>query len=490
MTPVELTSPIDVGSFTAAYYANEYHAGTGEFLELFDPSTGEMLLSMRGGSVADVDAAVTAAAQCYASTWSTWPALERSRLCHRIGELLLADLDRLTDLVVHDAGLPTSMARRDIQAAARYFEYYAGVGQTLHGATIPVGEDFFNYTVREPWGVCGVIVPFNVPMQMAARSLAPALVTGNTVVIKAAEQAPLAPLALAAICARAGCPPGAVSVIAGNGSDTGHALVAHPLVEHVTFTGSRGAGAQVMTTAAAGIKPVILELGGKSPHLVFADADFDRAVTAIVASGLRTAGQVCSAGTRVLVERSAFDEIAGRLATTASSLRVGVAADDPDVGPVVSTQQRAAILDGIDRGLASGGKAVAGEHGDAIYRSTGYFVAPTVIEAESLSCTAMHEEIFGPVLSVYAFADDREAIEIANDSEYGLVAGVWTGELARAHKVAGALKAGQVFLNCYGVGAGVEQPFGGYKRSGFGRLKGVAGALEYTQLKNICAAIS
>ena len=469
----------------AVWTGNAPRHGAGEPLDVFDPSTGGLLATLPSAGADDVDAVVAAAAAALDGEWAGWSSLERGRLCARIAAALLADLDALTELVVRDAGLPTSMARRDVETAARYFEYYAGLADKLHGDTIPLGPGFLDYTLREPWGVCAVVLPFNVPMQMAARSLAPALITGNVVVLKPAEQAPFAPLALARRCAAAGAPAGVVNAVTG-GAATGDRLVRHPLVDHVTFTGSLPTGRRIMAAAAEGMVPVLVELGGKSPQVVFADADLDTAAATIVGSALRTAGQACSAGTRILVQRDVVDDLLARVSAGVRALRLGPASTDPDVGPVIGAQQRERILAAVEQARGDGTQVLAGGGRGS---GDGYFVEPTLLRAASEGSSAVREEIFGPVLTALPFADEADAVRLVNDSDYGLVAGIWTQDLGRAHRVARSVNAGQVFVNNYGVGGGVELPFGGYKRSGFGRLKGVAGALEYTQLKNVCVAL-
>jgi acyl-CoA reductase-like NAD-dependent aldehyde dehydrogenase len=483
------TNPVSVPALPGAVFCgNRSREGRGEELTVRDPSTGEVIAELASGAASDVDEVVLSAAAAVNDDWARWTPAERGRLCLRIAAALRRESDALTELVVHDAGLPVSMARSDVETAARYFEYYGGLADKRQGDTIPLGPDYLDYTRREPWGVCAIVLPFNVPTQMAARSLAPALIGGNTVVIKPAEQAPFAPLALLAICAEAGAPSGVVNAVVGGGT-TGASLVGHDRVDHITFTGSLATGRRIMATAAETMTPLVLELGGKSPQIVFADGDLERAAVAIVGSALRTAGQVCSAGTRVLVERPVYDELAGRLVALASSLQVGSAESDPDVGPVISADQRERILRAVDAGVEQGATLLAGGRATVMDGAGGYFVAPTLLQADPDS-SVMREEVFGPVLALMPFSGEGEAVRLVNDSDYGLVAGVWTKDLGRAHRVAHSVKAGQVFVNCYGVGGGVELPFGGYKRSGFGRLKGIAGADEYTQLKNVCVALT
>jgi aldehyde dehydrogenase (NAD+) len=473
-------------SIGGVYVDGACHAGRGKPLPLVDPSTGECFAVVATGDAADVDDAVEKA-EAAATGWGAMAPVERGRVCLRVAELLRTQIESLAALVVQDAGLPVSLARRDVEAAARYFEFYAGVGDKLGGESIPVGPGAIDFTMREPWGVCAVVLPFNFPLQLAARDLAPALAMGNAVVLKPPEQDPLAALALAAVCAEAGVPNGAVTAVTGLGVRVGEALVRHRGVDHITFTGSAAAARLVLQQAAVGVKPATVELGGKSPHIVFADADIGRAAASIVTTTFRAAGQACSAGTRVLVEESLEARFMDELVNAAAALRVGPAIEDPDVGPLISEKQRDAVFAAISVAKDEGARLALGggtPMADGL-PAGGFYVAPTVLADVARTSAAAREEIFGPVVSVLRFAGEEAAVELADETEFGLVAGVWTRDIGRAVRVARQVKAGQVFVNGYGVGGGAELPFGGYKRSGYGRVKGLAGALEYTQLKNV-----
>jgi aldehyde dehydrogenase (NAD+)/betaine-aldehyde dehydrogenase len=340
-----------------------------------------------------------------------------------------------------------------------------------------------DYTVREPWGVCGQIIPWNYPLQIAARCAAPALAAGNAVVLKPSELASITPLRLAQLAFEAGVPPGMLHVATGGGQ-VGAALVASPGVDHVTFVGSAANGIRVAQTCARRLAPLELELGGKSPNVVFADADLDAAVPAIVRALIQNAGQSCSAGSRLLVEAAVFEQVVARVAAAFEALTIGPGIDDPDLGPLISERQ----LDNAERMLAAaraaGATVVTGGE-----RLQGLFLQPTLVTGARPDSELFREEVFGPVLCALAFAGEGEAVQLANATAYGLVAGVWTRDLARAHRVAGAIRAGQVFVNTYGVGGGVELPFGGMKRSGYGRGKGVEALLAYSQVKNVCVAL-
>jgi acyl-CoA reductase-like NAD-dependent aldehyde dehydrogenase len=473
----------------AAWIDNRRHRCAGETLELVDPSTGMPFGSMAGATETDVDAAV-ASAKSASAGWKRSTPLERSRACRRISDLILDHREVLASTIVDDAGLPLTLAQRDVETAARYFEFYAGLPDKLFGESIPVGPSAVDFTVREPWGVCAIVLPFNFPLQLAARDLAPAVATGNTVVLKPPEQAPLAALALAELCKDAGLPPGVVNAVTGLGSEAGAALVASADVDHITFTGSAATARHVLAAAAQNFTPAIIELGGKSPHVVFSDADLQRVVDSVVATTFRSAGQACSAGTRLLVESGVHGPLVELLVSALGNLRTGPARDDPDVGPLISGPQRDNVLAAIRAGEAAGAHVVIGgaPPTDGIAPRGGFFVEPTVLDNVAPNSPPGRDEIFGPVLAVTPFESEQEAIDLANGTEFGLVAGVWTADVGRAHRVASSIDAGQIFVNSYGVGGGVELPFGGYKSSGYGRVKGVPGAVAYTQLKNVCIA--
>lgn len=474
------------GAMCGLWIENEpLHGGAGG-IALFDPSTGDEIGTVSGASAADVDTSVRSA-RAAAALWADVTPIERGRMCRRIGELLLERRSELAQTIIRDAGLPLSLALRDVDLAARYFEYYSGLPDKFASDAIPMGPRAVDFTLREPWGVCAVILPFNFPLQLAARDLAPALATGNTVVLKAPEQAPLAAMALAETCRDAGLAPGTVNAIVGTGSEAGRALVEHCEIDHITFTGSQATARLVLASAARSITPAVIELGGKSPHIVFDDANLEAVVRTVVDTTFRTAGQACSAGTRLLADPRIHAQLTELLVGAVASLTVGPAAGDPDVGPLISAVQRDAVLEAVVLATRSGARLLVGggrpENG--IAPAGGFYVQPTVLNNVEPLSPAAQEEIFGPVLTIMPFEGEAQAVELANATEFGLVAGIWTNDLGRAHRVARRVAAGQVFVNGYGVGGGVEIPFGGYRGSGFGRVKGIAGALEYTRLKNV-----
>jgi acyl-CoA reductase-like NAD-dependent aldehyde dehydrogenase len=465
-------------------------AGGGEF-ETLDPSTGAPLARVAAGAAADIDAAIDAAAAAVAGGWGATQPLERGRLLAAAAAALRSRREEFATLDALDGGLPLWMGRADVDNAVRYFEFFAGAADKVYGETIPLGPGTLDFTVREPYGVCGVITPFNVPVQMVARSIAPALAAGNSVVVKPAEQAPLPALALGRLLTECGFPAGSVNMVAGDGPDAGAHLAGHPRLDRLTFTGSLATGKLVAVAAVAEMTPVTIEAGGKSPQVVFADAPIAAAVAAIAGSALRTAGQVCSAGTRVLIEDAAYDRVAAALAETASGLRLGRAIADPEVGPLVSGLQRDRVLAALDAAGADGVEAIAGGGApDQAELAGGFFVEPTVFGEVGRGAAIVRDEIFGPVISLQRFGNAAEALELANDSEFGLVAGVWSADVGAALEFSREVKAGQVFVNNYGVGGGVELPFGGFKKSGIGREKGLAALAEYTQLKNVCVKTS
>jgi aldehyde dehydrogenase (NAD+) len=454
-------------------------------LPLENPSTGETIGAIARGQAADIDAAVRAARKAMAGEWGRLPAAERGRLLAKIGRLVLERVEDLARIEAMDVGKPLKQARADAIALARYMEFYGGACDKIMGETIPYLDGYTVYTLRQPHGVTGHIIPWNYPMQVLGRSVGGALAMGNAAVLKPAEEACLTAIAFAQIAAEAGLPVGALNVVPGLGEEAGAALTSHPDVDHISFTGSVAVGTLVQQAAARNVKPVTLELGGKSPQLVFTDADLDRALPFLVNAGIQNAGQTCSASSRVLVERSRFDEVVTRMSDRYRALKVGPATSDLDVGPLVSARQKeivASFLDDIGGArVAARGTVVA----DA--PNGGHYLAPTLVADIEPTNRLAQDEIFGPVQAVIPFDTEAEAIAIANGTGYGLVAGVWTSDGGRQMRIARDIHAGQVFINNYGAGGGVELPFGGVGKSGHGREKGMEALYGFSVLKTVAA---
>jgi aldehyde dehydrogenase (NAD+)/betaine-aldehyde dehydrogenase len=452
-----------------------------ELFDAVDPATQRVFAEVPVTS--DVGALVEEAERALAVEHDWRVPATRARALAALARDVSDQAEPLAELESRDTGKPIGQARADVSAAIRYLEFYAGAIGRLEGRQIPLGPGMLDYTVREPWGVCAQVLSWNYPLQLAARCAAPALAAGNAVILKPSELASLTPLRLAELAEAAGVPRGMVQVATG-GAAVGEALVAHPGVAHVTFVGSAATGVHVAGACARRLAPLELELGGKSPNVVFADADLDAAVPAIVGALVQNAGQSCSAGTRLLIAREIHDELVARVAAALGALTLGPGAADPDVGPLISERQLERALGMLAAARGEGATVVSGGE-----RAGGLFLQPTLVTGVRPESELFREEVFGPVLCALPFADEREAVALANATPYGLVAGVWTRELARAHRVAAAIQAGQVFVNTYGVGGGVELPFGGMKRSGYGRGKGVEALLAYSQVKNVCIAL-
>ena len=468
------------------FIAGQWRSGSnGATLMLDNPSDGSALAPIARGSAADIDAAVDAAQAALGGEWGRHSATERGRVLAAMGRKVLEQADLLARLEALDVGKPLKQGRADAVALARYLEFYAGAADKVHGQTIPFQNGYTVMTLREPHGVTGHIVPWNYPMQIVGRSVGAALAMGNACVLKPAEEACLTVLAFARIAAEAGLPAGALNVVPGLGEEAGAALSAHAGIHHISFTGSVATGAMVQAAAAKNAVPVTLELGGKSPQIVFADADLDAALPFLVNAGIQNAGQTCSAASRILVERPVYEAVRSRMAERYRALQVGPAMSDLDLGPVISKRQQAVVERYLALARDSGLAVVAQGELIAAAPQRGHYLRPALLGDVPASHALAQEEIFGPVQVLIPFDGEAEALRIANGTAFGLVAGVWTRDGGRQMRMARALKCGQVFINNYGAGGGVELPFGGVKQSGHGREKGFEALYGFSSLKTV-----
>ena len=468
------------------YIANASVASlSGKTILVVDPSDGQVFDELQRSTAHDIDVAVRSARDCLELVWSRLSATERGRLLMRLSVKVTEHADELALLEQRDCGKPSRQARADVVALARYFEFYAGACDKLHGDTIPYQSGYSVMTWREPHGVTGHIIPWNYPMQIFGRSVGGALAAGNVCVVKPSEDACLSVLRVAQLAADAGFPPGAINVVTGYGHDVGDALARHAGIDHISFTGSPGVGTLIQQSAAVRHCPVTLELGGKSPQIVFADADLDAAIPAIVAGIVQNGGQTCSAGSRLLVEQSVYEPLLARLGEVFESLQVGPAAMDLDVGPLIRQSQQQRVWDFLSDAHVAGIPIVAQGHIVDEAPDSGFYQAPTLLCDVPPDHRLAQEEVFGPVLCAMAFKDEDHAVELANGTRFGLAAGIWTADGARQFRMARRLRSGQVFINNYGAGGGVELPFGGVKSSGYGREKGLEALLGFTTLKTV-----
>lgn len=476
-----------VGGAKGIFVDNEWRPNeTGETIDVIAPATGAVVAKIAAGNAADIDRAYEAARRAFETgAWGRLTAVERGRLLTKLSRLVEDHADELTALEALDTGKPMKQARADIMACARYFEFYGGAADKVHGDTIPFLGGYLALTERVPHGVTGQIIPWNYPAQMFGRTLGPALAMGNATVMKPAEDACLTPLRLAELAVEAGFPEGAINVVPGRGEEAGAALSAHPGIDFLSFTGSPEVGTLVQIAAAKNHIGCTLELGGKSPQIVFADVDLDAALPSLVNAIVQNAGQTCSAGSRLLVEKSAYDRIVGAVAERFGKLEAGTPEMDRDLGPVINARQMRRVERFCQGAGADGIETIAeGRIADGVPEG-GFYVAPKMFGRVPRDNKLALDEVFGPVLSVMPFEDEADAVALANGTDYGLVAGVWTQNAARAMRVGRKIRVGQVFVNAYGAGGGIELPFGGMKKSGHGREKGFEALKDLSSLRTM-----
>ncbi len=467
-------------------------AASGKTFATYNPATGEVLANVAAGDKEDIDRAVKAARAAFETgPWSKISPSERGRLLWKLADLLEKHTEEFAQLESLDNGKPLKVARvADVPLAVDHFRYYAGWATKIEGNTISLGlakqGKFHAYTVREPVGVVGQIIPWNFPLLMAAWKLAPALCVGCTVILKPAEQTPLTALRLGELIMEAGFPEGVVNIVPGFGETAGAALSAHPDVDKIAFTGSTEVGKLIIHAATGNLKKVSLELGGKSPNIILDDADIDAAIPGAASAIFFNQGQTCCAGSRLFVDKKIFDKVVDGVAQNASKIRIGQGFDpDVDMGPLVSEEQFNKVCGYLESGKQEGAKAVTG---GSRAGNRGYFVQPTVLVNTTDTMKVVQEEIFGPVLTAIPFSDINEIAAKANNTEYGLAAGIWTRDIKKAHALASKLRAGTVWINCYNV-FDAALPFGGYKQSGWGREMGHEVLKNYTEVKSVCAAL-
>ncbi|MEK4386452.1 aldehyde dehydrogenase family protein [Solibacillus sp. FSL W7-1464] len=463
----------------------------GEWIEgedkitVYNPSTGKPLVTVANATNEQIDDAVRHANAAFESEeWRKIKPFERGQLLVELAQFIRQNAEHLAELESLDVGKPIQQARGDVEAAARYFEFYGGAADKVMGDTIPIEDGIFNAVVLEPIGVTVHIVPWNYPIQITSRSVAAAIATGNAVIIKSAEDTPLTTHELVKWL-NARLPKGIIQHVTGLGKDVGAYLSSHPGIHQITFTGSVPTGSSVMQAAAKNIVPVTLELGGKSPNIVFADANEELALEGVMRAIIQNAGQTCSAGARLLIEKSYKDTFCTKLVERFKQIRIGAGEQDLDMGPLLNANQFQKITGLLKLAQRDGEVLIGGNPLRVENYEDGYYVEPTIVDGLDVTHPLAVEEIFGPVLTVFTFETVENAIQLANSTDYGLVAGVWTRDIDVAHFMASRIKAGQVFINNYGAAGGIQMPFGGYKKSGIGREKGLVAMRNYTQMKNI-----
>ncbi len=457
---------------------------SGKRIASLNPATGETYAQIAAGDDSDIDRAVASAKRA-GPDWAKMRPIARGAILQKIANAISENVDSLADIETAEMGMPRSISHIPVAGAAEYFSYYGGLAPSILGETIPVDEGTFAYTLYEPYGVVGIITPWNGPINQAARSVAPALAAGNTVVVKPSEHTSVATAELARLAHEAGLPAGVLNVVTGTGADAGEPLVRHPDVEKIAFTGSLKTGSRIGAIAGERIVPVTLELGGKSPDIVFADAKLEVAVPQVLFGFIANSGQICTSGTRVIVERSIHDEFAEQLANTAKTIPIGVDKPFPTLGPIANQMQFDKVLGYFESARAEGATAITGgKRAEGAGLDAGFYIEPTIYTDVKPDMKIVKEEIFGPVGVLIPFDSEEEAVAIANDTEFGLAAGLWSQDASRVQRVAAQLKAGSVYINAWNA-TSTEVPMGGYKRSGIGREKGIGAIRDYMQSKGV-----
>ncbi len=458
-------------------------ASDGGRITVENPATGETLAEVARGTADDIDLAVAAARRCVdARSLVAMRPWDRGRMVVEMGRKLRERKEEIARLVTLDCGKRISEALSEVEGSARYFEFYGSMAEKIEGRYVPLGDGYVDYVVPYPYGVTAHIIPWNFPNQMVARSLAPALTAGNAAVIKTAELDPLSAYVYGELAAEVGFPDGTVNIVCGLGNEAGAALAAHPGVDQIVFTGSVPTGISIMQAAAVNVVPCVMELGGKSPSLVFADADLDNVVANSMAGIFMNSGQVCDAMSRLVVEDKVYDEVLERMVAATEELSIGPGIEDAEITPLISSRQLDRVEGYALNGVQEGARAATG--GRRLEGRPGHYMAPTILDGVTADMRVNREEIFGPVLSMLRFSNAEEAVAIANGTDYGLAAVIFTNDLDRAIWCTERLDAGQVHVNEWGVG-GIETPFGGFKKSGYGREKGVEALSSYYQSKNV-----